>query len=153
MRPGIDLHVSELPVYARCRLAALLDPPHPLGRDWLLLALGLGVESAVPQIDAPEMVSFSHTDCLLALWSRNPESTVRRLLEAVRATLQRSDVEEALLRLTPLCRSSTSPGFKHDSPSPGTNLISAAGCHQSQRNGRMSSTSSASPESPTVPQT
>ncbi len=31
---GIDVCVSQLQLAARCELAALLDPPDAMGRDW-----------------------------------------------------------------------------------------------------------------------
>jgi len=44
LRPGLELSVVDLPVYARCRLAGLLDPRHPDGRDWTGLASSLGLK-------------------------------------------------------------------------------------------------------------
>lgn len=31
---GVDVSVAQLQLAARCELAALLDPPDSLGRDW-----------------------------------------------------------------------------------------------------------------------
>jgi len=126
--PGVELHVSELSMYSRCRLATLLDPPHPHGRDWLLLALGLGLGDVVPQLDASDRATLSRTDSLLALWSGNPDATIRNLLDVVRRTLQRPDVEEILLQLTPLCRPSSlvCPEESHACPSSRNSSIPVA---------------------------
>ena len=142
LRPGVDSHVSEMPMYLRCRLAALLDPPHPQGRDWLLLALGLGLADSLPSVDSPDVAATSRTVCLLALWSSNPDATVRRLLDVVRRTIQRPDVEDELLRLTPFCRPSAFNPDRSQCSSPGTNHISSADCNHSDRNSRKASTTS-----------
>lgn len=143
LRPGVDLHVSEMPMYTRCRLAALLDPPHPQGRDWLLLALGLGLGDSVPRLDSQDVAALSRTVCLLALWSSDQEATVRRLLDVVRRTIQRPDVEEALLQLMPLCRPATGNQEPSESRGPGSNHVANAECNHSNRNRRKSSTASA----------
>ena len=129
--PGVDSHVSEMPMYLRCRLAALLDPPHPQGRDWLLLALGLGLSDSLPRVDSPDVAATSRTVCLLALWSSNRDATVRRLLDVVRRTIQRPDVEDELLRLTPFCRPSAFNPDRSVCPSPEANHISSADCKTS----------------------
>lgn len=144
LRPGVDLHVSELPMYIRCRLAALLDPPHPHGRDWLLLAFGLGLGDAIPQVDSPDVASVSRTVCLLALWSRNNDATICRLLDVVQRALERPDVEETLLQLAPLYLSTIDQ--EHSAcPSPGPDNSSQIGrstANHSRRNSRKSSTTS-----------
>jgi len=131
LRPGVDSHVSEMPMYLRCRLAALLDPPHPQGRDWLLLALGLGLSDSLPRVDSPDVAATSRTVCLLALWSSNHDATVRRLLDVVRRTIQRPDVEDELFRLTPFCRPSAFNPDRSECPSPEANHISSADCKTS----------------------
>ena len=145
LRPGVDLRVSELPMYIRCRLAALLDPPHPLGRDWLLLALGLGLAESVPRVDEADVAALSRTVCLLALWSteHHEDATVRRLIDVVRRKLQRPDVDSTLLQLMPLYRPSTVDRQRPDCPSPGTSgRVSSADRNHSHRNSRKSSTTS-----------
>jgi len=143
LRPGVELHISELPMYVRCRLATLLDPPHPHGRDWLLLAFGLGLGDDIPQIDSAEVASLSRTVCLLARWSRSQDANIRRLIDVFRQTLQRPDVEEVLLQLTPLYRPSNITAKRSACSSPATNHDSPATCTNSQINSRKSSTTSA----------
>jgi len=126
LRPGVDLYVSQLPMYIRCRLAALLDPAHPHGRDWLLLALGLGLADHIPQVDAPEMASLSRTVCILALWSRDQDATIRRLIEVVRQNVQRPDVEDVLLQLAPLCLPLSGSEEHPVCPRPETDRVSTA---------------------------
>ena len=49
--PGPDLHVSSISTVTRQSLCHLLDGPHPLGRDWCLLAVQLGLSEKVPKLD------------------------------------------------------------------------------------------------------
>jgi len=140
LRPGVDLHVAKLSMFARCRLGALLDPPHPHGRDWLLLALGLGLADSIPRFDAAETASLCRTDRLLALWSRRQDATVRNLADVVRRTLQRPDVDETLLQLTPLCQPRSHEPEKCVIPSPGSDRSS---CNHSQQISRTPSADSA----------
>jgi len=143
LRAGVELHVSELPMYIRCRLAALLDPPHPLGRDWLLLALGLDLADSLPRVDSADVAALSRTVCLLALWSNDQDATIRRLLDVVRSKLQRPDVEGTLLRLMPLCRPSAVNPNQSPSQSPGASCHVSSATNHSHRNSRKSSTTSA----------
>jgi hypothetical protein len=112
---GPDLHVSHLPIYARCRLAAMLDPAHPLGRDWCLLAVVLGLSDAVPQVDSSQAVTLSRTDAVLAVWSHDTGATVRRLYDCLSGALQRPDVAEQLLSLTPIVGPATPAYRRHSS--------------------------------------
>ena len=139
LRPGVELHVSRLPIFTRCRLGALLDPPHPHGRDWRLLALALGLADSVPLLDGAETAALCRTDHLLALWSHERGATVGRLVDVVRRTLQRPDVEETLLRLTPLCESPAVDAEKSVSPSLGVNHALPASCNHSQHISRTPS--------------
>jgi hypothetical protein len=70
---GIDVGVAQLQLASRCELAALLDPPEKLGRDWSILAMKLNLTDQVPEVDSTGQ-SLSRTDQLLAEWAlQSPE--------------------------------------------------------------------------------
>ena len=100
--PGVDLHVSHLSIHTRRRVAAMLDPPDPMGKDWCLLAVSLGLTGDLPRLDQTEGANTSgvpvpsHTDWTLATWSRNPGATVGVLVSKLQE-LGRQDVADALL--------------------------------------------------------
>ena len=47
--PGPELHVSSMSTVTRQTLCQLLDPAHPLGKDWCLLAVQMGLIDKVRQ--------------------------------------------------------------------------------------------------------
>ncbi len=47
LRPGVDLHTSAVSTLTRQSLCQLLDPEDPLGKDWCLLAVQLGLTDKV----------------------------------------------------------------------------------------------------------
>lgn len=99
---GIDVGVADLSITTRCELAALLDPPDGMGRDWSILAVKLHLTDQVPEVDFTGQ-SLSRTDQLLAEWAiQQPEhATVGRLCEIL-AELGRSDARDTLYRTVPL---------------------------------------------------
>ncbi|KJH45298.1 death domain protein [Dictyocaulus viviparus] len=99
---GIDVGVADLSITTRCELAALLDPPDAMGRDWSILAVKLNLTDQVPEVDSTGQ-SLSRTDQLLAEWAiQQPEhATVGRLCEIL-AELGRSDARDTLYRTVPL---------------------------------------------------
>uniref|UniRef100_A0A7I4Y1A2 Non-specific serine/threonine protein kinase n=1 Tax=Haemonchus contortus TaxID=6289 RepID=A0A7I4Y1A2_HAECO len=99
---GIDVGVADLSITTRCELAALLDPPDAMGRDWSILAVKLHLTDQVPEVDSTGQ-SLSRTDQLLAEWAiQQPEhATVGRLCEIL-AELGRSDARDTLYRTVPL---------------------------------------------------
>jgi len=102
LSPGVDQHVTGLSLYARYRLAELLDH-----KDWAALSKALGLETSEADEEfakGPSSV-YSMTDGVLADWahSAGPAATIRALNSAVQ-TLQRTDIIDALLTLTPLYR-------------------------------------------------
>jgi len=44
LKPGLDLSVNGLPIYARYQMAAVLDRRHPRSRDWSALSASLNLE-------------------------------------------------------------------------------------------------------------
>lgn len=46
-----NLPLTELGTMCRQELSHLIDPVHPLGRDWALFALNIGLDSKVQMFD------------------------------------------------------------------------------------------------------
>ena len=82
----------------RRHLSVLLDPPDPMGRNWCLLALQLGVTEEVPAIDAAHDQG-SPTDKLLMAWGRSGSSTVAVLVDAL-CGIGRTDAAAVLIEGT-----------------------------------------------------
>ncbi len=51
LRAGVDLHTSSVSTLTRQSLCQLLDPEDPLGKDWCLLAVQLGLTDKVSMSD------------------------------------------------------------------------------------------------------
>jgi len=101
LRHGMDLHIANMSLYSRFILARQLDWKHGHGRDWCLLGFLLGLDAEVKLIDVNKNPTLSETDQLLALWSKNANATFGMLYEKL-VQLDRSDVVDSLLYLTPL---------------------------------------------------
>lgn len=98
---GIDLHVSHLSLHTRKQLSALLDPPDPMGRDWCLLAVSLGLTETLPTLDdTSKKRSDSRTDRSLEEWSRDSKATILTLINKLRE-LGRDDVIDLVLQNSP----------------------------------------------------
>ena len=87
--------LRDLSQRTRARLCRLLDPPDPLGRDWCLLALQLGMTEEVPAIDEADD-SGSPTDKLLTAWERGVSGTVVNVVDALRG-IGRNDAAQILI--------------------------------------------------------
>jgi death-associated protein kinase len=98
---GTELHVSHLSAFARRQLSALLDVPDPMGRDWCLLAVMLGLSNVLPNLDKAPNASFSKTDHILYLWARDGSATVRKLIGKLEE-LQRADAIEIVMQGIPI---------------------------------------------------
>ncbi|XP_021570152.1 death-associated protein kinase 1 isoform X4 [Carlito syrichta] len=98
---GMDIHASDLNLLTRRRLSRLLDPPDPLGKDWCLLAMNLGLPDLVAKHNsgpgAPEDLLPSPVHTLLREWTSYPESTVGVLMSRLRE-LGRRDAADFLLK-------------------------------------------------------
>ena len=100
--PGIELHAHFLSLHARRRLSMLLDPPDPMGRDWCLLAVALGMTDDLPQVDQSEsQVVRSKTDTILDMWAQDRNSTIAVLIRKLKE-LGRQDAADTLLTISPL---------------------------------------------------
>lgn len=62
---GDEIPVAALSTVCRQQLCRLLDPPDPMGRDWCLLAVKLGLSDRIAALDCGET---SHTARLLDEW-------------------------------------------------------------------------------------
>lgn len=112
---GRDLHVGALGVLVRQQLCRLLDPPDPMGRDWCLLAVQLGMVERLPHLDPgsdPALLP-SCTDRILREWSRLPGSTVGALLTKLQG-LGRGDTVDVLLQHCPLYRTALDGSYDDD---------------------------------------
>ena len=87
--------VSNLPLQTRIDLSRLLDPPHPFGRDWCLLALQLEITEEVPTINEAKDRA-SPTDRLLTVWEKSVNSTVVTVIDALRS-IGREDAARVLI--------------------------------------------------------
>uniref|UniRef100_A0AC34RJF7 Death domain-containing protein n=1 Tax=Panagrolaimus sp. JU765 TaxID=591449 RepID=A0AC34RJF7_9BILA len=99
---GIDMSVSQLSMTSRCELAALLDPPDAMGRDWSILAVKLNLTETLPEVDSTGQ-SISQTDQIISEWSiKCPESATVGKLCAILEQLGRTDARDILYRTVPL---------------------------------------------------
>uniref|UniRef100_A0A2K6M5A7 Death-associated protein kinase 1 n=1 Tax=Rhinopithecus bieti TaxID=61621 RepID=A0A2K6M5A7_RHIBE len=98
---GMDIHASDLNLLTRRKLSRLLDPPDPLGKDWCLLAMNLGLPDLVAKYNtnngAPKDFLPSPLHALLREWTAYPESTVGTLMSKLRE-LGRRDAADFLLK-------------------------------------------------------
>uniref|UniRef100_A0A7M4ES03 Death-associated protein kinase 1 n=1 Tax=Crocodylus porosus TaxID=8502 RepID=A0A7M4ES03_CROPO len=97
---GMDIHVSDLNLLTRRKLSRLLDPPDPMGKDWCLLAMNLGLPDFVAKYNANNDFP-SPVHALLQEWSNAPESTVGILMSKLRE-LGRRDAADFLLKASPV---------------------------------------------------
>uniref|UniRef100_A0A4X2KIF8 Death-associated protein kinase 1 n=1 Tax=Vombatus ursinus TaxID=29139 RepID=A0A4X2KIF8_VOMUR len=96
---GMDIHASDLNLLTRRKLSRLLDPPDPMGKDWCLLAMNLGLPELVAKYNNGTHKDFlpSPVHALLREWCSYPESTVGLLMSKLRE-LGRRDAADFLLR-------------------------------------------------------
>jgi len=94
--PGLEMSVSRLPLETRRRLCALIDPVDPIGRDWCLLAVRLGLSSELPLVEGDPDSAGSPTDRVLSLWSADGDASLSKLVTAL-TNLGRTDAVDAVL--------------------------------------------------------
>ncbi|XP_050423467.1 death-associated protein kinase 1-like [Adelges cooleyi] len=74
-----DLPLTELSPICRQELSRLIDPVHPLGKDWALFALNIGLDSRVQQFDNEPTSPFLS---LIDIWATNqPAPTIGMLID------------------------------------------------------------------------
>ena len=99
---GIDLPINlSLSLYTRRILSRLLDDVDPMGRDWCLLAVILGLQDYLPKLDNL-LLNISKSNYLLEEWVRQkPNATLRMLIEKL-SELGRKDVYELVMSTSSL---------------------------------------------------
>lgn len=97
---GIDLHISNLALYSRCQMAALLDPHFQTAGEQETFAKVLGLDKEQLS-EVAEANQLSNTDKMLALWSQNPTSTIRLLCQKFNE-YERPYAATLLLSLSPM---------------------------------------------------
>ncbi|XP_070598882.1 death-associated protein kinase 1 [Erythrolamprus reginae] len=104
---GMDIHVSDLNLLTRRKLSRLLDPPDPMGKDWCLLAMNLGLPDLVAKHNinngSSNDFACSPSYSLLQEWGNAPESTVGILMSKLRE-LGRRDAADFLLKASSVFR-------------------------------------------------
>ena len=76
LKPGTDLHISAISTLTRQILCQLLDPVDPLGKDWCLLAVKLGLVDKLPKLETSVGNKISQTARLLDEWEHDPTSKI-----------------------------------------------------------------------------
>ncbi|CAG5131991.1 unnamed protein product, partial [Candidula unifasciata] len=100
---GMDLPISHLTIHTQRLLSLLLDPPEPMGKDWCLLAVTLGISDALPSFECRDGESqrLSPTQQVLSEWTkRHPDASIRQLVYKLKE-ISRHDAVEAILRTGP----------------------------------------------------
>ncbi|KAG8222005.1 hypothetical protein J437_LFUL002766 [Ladona fulva] len=107
---GGELPVTALSTACRQMLCRLLDSPDPMGKDWCLLAVQLGLAEKIANFDsmspAPIYVNghaSSQTARLLDEWARFGPTSIGLLIKKLRK-LNREDAVQVLLQTAPLYR-------------------------------------------------
>ncbi|XP_067131292.1 death-associated protein kinase 1-like isoform X1 [Centruroides vittatus] len=98
-----DLHVSHLSLLTKQQLCSLLDPADPMGRDWCMLGVLLGMTDKLPRLDPGDDPAFSSTTRILEEWAKDPASTIGLLLTKLEE-LGRKDAVDVILRTVPLMK-------------------------------------------------
>ncbi|PIO36826.1 hypothetical protein AB205_0120630 [Aquarana catesbeiana] len=104
---GMDHHVSDLNILVRRKLSRFLDAPDPMGKDWCLLAMNLGLPELVAKYNASSATHKDFTEspvcALLQEWTNAPDSTVAVLMSKLRE-LGRRDAADFLLKSSSVFR-------------------------------------------------
>ncbi|KAB7507730.1 Death-associated protein kinase dapk-1, partial [Armadillidium nasatum] len=110
---GRDIHISSLCTVSFQKLSSLLDPPHPRGSDWCVLAVKLGLQNLLPTLDATNsnsnastvVAKLSPTASLLNSWGESPKSTVGKGIFTLPlyVSLRVKDIYTGILKLFSGC--------------------------------------------------
>ncbi|XP_075209802.1 death-associated protein kinase 1-like [Lycorma delicatula] len=115
-----QLSVGCLSSIYRQALCSMLDPPDPLGKDWCMLALQLGLADCVPAIESS---TNSPTATLLDFWATKQSSSLGELIKTLQS-LGRDDAANVVLRGAPLYHVSQQLMECSDTPSISSRNIS-----------------------------
>ena len=80
LKPGFELHISSISTLTRQTLCAAMDKQDPMGRDWCLLAVKMGLMEKVPKLE-PSSAAAHQRDAsqmakLLDEWEMEASSTI-----------------------------------------------------------------------------
>ncbi|XP_025421545.1 death-associated protein kinase dapk-1-like isoform X2 [Sipha flava] len=90
-----NLPLTELSIMCRQELSRLIDPVHPLGRDWVLFALNIGLDSKVQLFDNGPTSPFL---ALIDTWTTvQPAPTIGMLIDRL-TELGREEVALVVLQ-------------------------------------------------------
>jgi death-associated protein kinase len=100
---GCNLPINEgIGLYTKRMLSRFLDNIDPMGRDWCLLAVLLGLQDHLPILDNENSLDLSKTQYLIDNWSKSRQtSTVRMLIEKL-VELGRKDVVDLVMNTSVL---------------------------------------------------
>ena len=101
---GIELPIDQITAYASRMLSVYLDKPDPMGLDWSILAVVLGLADILPKVE--EMKSgLSRTSYVLGEWmlARQEGATIQNFLVKIK-DLGRKDVLEMVVNAVDLFR-------------------------------------------------
>lgn len=95
--------LKVVPEQVRSKFCMLLDKPHPLGQDWCLFVLALGLADDIPNA----LTSNSPTESVLKLYeSSSCSANVASVVDALKA-IDRTDAAKLLVESLPLFPSSS----------------------------------------------
>lgn len=97
---------SAIPLKTRLKVCQMLDPPHPLGLDWCIFALTLGLVDDLPAIDQSSDHSSS-TQRVLSFWENGSQSSLAKMVDSL-IQIGRHDVAKVLIEGISLFPSSSS---------------------------------------------
>jgi hypothetical protein len=98
---GVDKSYKNINLYTHHAICSLLNKPDPMGLDWTILAVLLGLQDYLPQIDDKihHKNNCNITEMLLSEWCEQQSgkrSTIRQLISKIK-DLGRLDVYELIL--------------------------------------------------------
>lgn len=112
--------VGSVSSLTKQRLCRLLDPTDPQGRDWCLLAVGLGLTHRISAIEA---APHSRTAALISEYAKVPGNTIGLLIKKL-IELGRKDAADLLMRTAPLYKLNSDPLTEQETPSDTSRNIS-----------------------------
>lgn len=98
-----DLHCSNLSLLTKQKLCAILDPPEPIGRDWCMLGILLGMTDKLPKLDPGNNNCLSPASRIFDECIREANCSISALVKKLEK-LARHDAVEVILENAPLLR-------------------------------------------------
>ncbi|RWS05653.1 Death-associated protein kinase 1-like protein [Dinothrombium tinctorium] len=98
-----DLHVTNLTVMTKQKLCEKLDPVEPLGKDWCMLGVRLGLTDKLPKFDTGNNLNVSPTWRMLEECCREEHCTLKVIVKKLEE-LARDDVIDIIYRTAPILK-------------------------------------------------